>query len=99
MKKFITFDVAVTFYRQSQQLPLKGPLRDQLKRSASSVVLNLAEGRGKQTQKEQRRFFYTAMGSVRESQAILILERLENTETWQTLDKLAAHLYRLIERA
>jgi four helix bundle protein len=98
MKNFRTFYVAVEFYRQIQQLSLKGPLRDQLRRAASSIVLNLAEGRGKQTPKDQRRFFSIAMGSVRECQEILILEQMEESREWQILDRLAAHLYRLMER-
>jgi four helix bundle protein len=97
MKNFRTFHIAVEFYRQIRTHTLKGPLRDQLNRAASSIVLNLAEGRGKQTPKDQRRFFSIAMGSVRECQAILILEQMEESREWQTLDRLAAHLFRLIQ--
>ena len=99
MKNFRTFELAVEFYRESRCLPVKGHLKNQLSRAASSIVLNLAEGRGKQTTKEQKRFFYISLGSLRECQAILILEGLENKEQWITLDRLGAHLYRLIERA
>jgi four helix bundle protein len=98
MKNFRTFHIAIDFYRQTRKLSLTGPLRDQLRRAASSIVLNLAEGRGKLTPKDQRRFFSIAMGSVRECQAILILELLEDSDEWQTLDRLAAHLYRLMQR-
>ena len=72
--------------------------RNQLLRASSSIALNLAEGRGKATTKDQRKFFHIAMGSLRESQAILILEELESTESWKMLDRLGAHLFRLIER-
>jgi four helix bundle protein len=65
----------------------------------SSVALNLAEGRGKASVKEQRRFFRIAMGSVREAQAILQLAELEGTEAWKRLDAVAASLYKLIQRA
>ena len=99
MKNFRTFKIAVEFYHQSRTLEVRGSLRDQLSRAAQSVALNLAEARGKATVKDQKKFFHIALGSVRECQAILILQELEGTETWQTLDKLAAHLYRLIERA
>ena len=99
MKNFRTFKIAVDFYHQSQSIKVKSHLRDQLTRASQSIVLNLAEGRGKNTVKDQKRFFYIALGSLRECQAILILENLENTNIWNTLDKLGAHLYKLIQRA
>ena len=99
MRNFRTFQLAVTFYRQVQALPIKGAIRTQLLRAASSIALNLAEGRGKPGLADQKRFFHIAMGSLRESQAVLILENLTGAEAWKTLDKLAAHLYRLIQNA
>ena len=99
MKNFRTFDLSVAFYRQSRTLPLKGPLKDQLLRAASSIALNLAEGRGRSTIKDQLKFFHIAMGSVRECQGILILSEHEDSQAWKTLDNLAAHLYRLIQKA
>ena len=62
-------------------------------------MLNLAEGRGKPTRKDQKRFFSISMGSLRECQALLILEELQDTEQWKKLDILGAHLYRLLQRA
>ena len=99
MKNFRTFNLAVQFNRQCRCLPLRGSVRDQLLRAAQSIALNLAEGRGKPTVKDQKKFFSIAFGSVRECQAVLILEELEDTESWDTLDTLAAHLYRLIENS
>ena len=49
--------------------------------------------------KDQKRFFNIAMGSLRECQAILILEGLEESEPWNKLDSLGAHLYRLIQNS
>ena len=83
--------------RESPHLP--GHLRDQLSRAASSIALNLAEGRGKNTRKEQLRYFHIAMGSTREAQAALILADLESSPAWEQLDNLAASLYRLILHA
>ena len=80
-------------------LPVKSHLKDQLFRAASSIALNLAEGRGKGSNKDQARFFQIAFGSLRECQAVLTLADLERSEAWQTLDKLAAHLFRLIKSA
>ncbi len=46
-------------------------LADQLKRAVSSILLNLAEGNGRRSLKERRRFFDIAIGSATESAAIL----------------------------
>jgi four helix bundle protein len=45
-------------------------LVDQLKRALSSVLLNQAEGNGRRTPKERRRFFDIAVGSATETSAI-----------------------------
>ena len=67
--------------------------------SGSITALNLAEGRGKPTLDDQLRFFHIAMGSVRESQSILILAELQDSLAWRELDLLAANLYKLIKNA
>ena len=46
-------------------------LSDQLKRAVSSIALNFAEGYGRQTKREQRRYFVMARGSASEVAAIL----------------------------
>ena len=97
MINFRTFKLAVRFCHLSRSLKMHRSLKDQLARASQSIVLNLAEGRGKITVKDQRKFFSIAMGSLRECQAILILEGLENTAAWNTLDNLGAHLYKLIQ--
>ena len=98
-KHFRTFDLAVKFYHASRCLPFRSYAKDQLRRAAHSIALNLAERRGKRTVKDQKRFFHNALGSVRECQAILTLEGMEGTEEWNLLDRLGGSLYRLIERA
>ncbi len=87
------------FYRLTRALKLSVGLKDQLNRAASSIALNLAEGRAKSTLADQLKFFNIAFGSLRESQAILILSSLEGSATWQTLDRLAAQLYCLTKNA
>ena len=99
MKNFRTYQLAVSFYRSCTSLTLKGDTRDQLHRAARSIVLNLAEGRARATTKDQLRFFNIAMGSLRECQALLTLENQDSGSIWNELDSLAAHLYRLIQRA
>ena len=96
-RPFRTYDLAVSFYHLTQTLQLPRHLKDQLDRAASSVVLNLAEGRGRSTKVDQRRFFHMAFGSLRESQAILDLTLSQSLEAVKLADVLAAHLYRLIK--
>jgi len=96
LANFKTFQLSVRFYKECNKIKLPKHLKDQLNRSSSSVSLNLAEGYGKSTFKDQRKFFYIAMGSLRESQAILILSDLENTKMFKVSDHLGASLYKLI---
>ena len=75
-------------------------------RAASSLVLNLAEGRGCGTKADQRRFFHMAFGSVRECQAILDISpergslrpsrREPNADAIKLADVLAVNVYCLI---
>jgi four helix bundle protein len=99
MKNFRTYDLAVEFYKSTKTLPLPGYAKNQFARAAHSIVLNLAEGRGRHTVKDQKRFFSISLGSLRECQAILQLEELDNTPEWKKLDKLGAHLFKLIKGA
>ena len=45
--------------------------QDQLGRAALSVILNIAEGTGRETIKDQKHFFVMANGSLREIQALI----------------------------
>ena len=99
MKNFRTYDVAVEYYKLCMGLGLKGDARDQLNRAARSIALNLAEGRARATSKDQRKYFNIAMGSLRESQAVLDLESLKDSVAGQCADKLGAHLYQRIQNA
>ena len=99
MRHFRTYNLAVEFYHLSRGLKLPAHLSNQLDRAASSIALNLAEGRGRRTSKEQKRFFTIAYGSQQECKTILELARMEGSKHWQELDSLGAHLYRLIQNA
>ena len=49
----------------------RGHLSDQLTRAATSIVLNIAEGTGKASIADKRRYYLSARGSAAESAAIL----------------------------
>jgi four helix bundle protein len=54
------------------QLPRgRSHLADQLSRASTSIVLNVAEGAGKFSKPDKRRYYITAIGSATESAAIL----------------------------
>ncbi|MEI8346110.1 MAG: four helix bundle protein [Pseudomonadota bacterium] len=93
---FRTYHLSVELYRECTKLKLPHHLKDQLLRASSSVALNLAEGRGKRTPKDQRRFFDIAFGSIRETQSILDLANTQGNIVLLA-DKAAAHLYKLIQ--
>ena len=94
MKNFRTFQLAKTLYLETRKLRLKGAVRDQLERASLSIVTNLAEGSGK-LGKDRKRFFQIAMGSLRETQALL--EISESQEAAKIADQLGANLYRLLQ--
>ncbi len=55
-----------------EQLPRgRGHLSDQLTRASISIVLNIAEGAGKHSKPDKRRYYLTAAGSATVSAAIL----------------------------
>ncbi len=97
MKTFRTLDLAEKFYHLSEETDIKGNLRDQLLRASSSIALNLAEGNGKNSVKDKKRFFQTAYGSLRECQTIFKLARIKDPELLKVADHLGASLYKLLK--
>ncbi len=95
-KPFRTLDLAVEFYRMVQELEMKGHLRDQLIRAASSISLNLAEGNAKGTVNEKRHFFQTAYASLQECKTIFKLLKITSGDCFDKADHLGASLYKLI---
>lgn len=96
MKTFRTLDLSVEFYQSVQDLEVKGNLKDQLFRAASSISLNLSEGNAKGSVNEKRHFFQTAYGSLRECQTIFRLINLSNHPSMILADRLGAALYKLV---
>lgn len=95
LAKFTAFQMAKKYYWICKSLPVPKFLQDQLLRASSSIALNLAEGSGKRTPADQRRFYSIAFGSFRECQAIIELERIENKELGDISNQLGAILFTL----
>ena len=97
--------LALAIYRSTRSFPdsERYGLVAQLRRAAVSVVSNMAEGSGRQSDRELARFLRIARGSVCEIQCQLLLSRdlgylhLTAGQFWtQTVGKLALMLNALI---
>ena len=74
------YKLAVEVARWIRQAPFPrgdGPLKDQARRAADSVVLNMAEGAYPGTEKERARHFRIARASAAETCAVLDLMDLD----------------------
>lgn len=92
---FRSYQVAVQVFKECRSLQLPSYLKDQCLRAASSVVLNLAEGSGKDSSPDRKRFYQIAMGSTREVQAILDLADRVPVTLRDQVDHLGACVYKL----
>jgi four helix bundle protein len=95
LEDFRAFRFAKEFHWACKDLKVSRYLQDQLLRASSSVVLNLAEGSAKRTAPEQRRFYNIALASLRECEAILGLEKIEDSDLLKKMDQLGAILFTL----
>jgi four helix bundle protein len=93
LKNFRTFDLAVQLYRGCEQLKARAHIKDQLLRASLSIVLNTSEGSAKPTEKDRLRFYAIALGSCRETQALLLIMRQD--ELFKLADQVGGCLYRL----
>lgn len=83
-------ELATQVYKVTKKFPPSEQfaLTNQLRRAASSVSANIAEGFGRQSQKEKLQFFSIAYGSLLETKSFLYLaEKLEYVDR-QTLEPL-----------
>lgn len=69
--------LTLQIYKISQEFPAEEMfgLTSQLRRSASSITNNIAEGYGRAGKKDKQRFYNMSMGSIRELQNQSILAR------------------------
>ena len=96
-------DFAVLANDIVEQLPRgRGHLADQLTRASISIVLNIAEGAGKFSKPDKRRFYLTAAGSGTESAAVLdictrlrLIDPKRHDQGKALLDRVVAMLVKL----
>ena len=79
-------------------------LADQFTRASTSIVLNLAEGAGKVSKPDKRRYYLTARGSATESAALLdvcvrlkVLEEVGHKAGKEMLVRIVAMLIKLAQ--
>lgn len=96
-------DFAVIANDIVERLPRgRSHLSDQLTRASISIVLNIAEGAGKYSKPDKRRYYLTAAGSATESAAILdicmrlgLIEQKPHEQGKALLDRVVAMLVKL----
>ena len=98
LDKFEAFQMAKKYYWLCKEAKLPRYLQDQLFRASSSIALNLAEGSGKRTVADQKRFYSISLGSLRECSAILELEKINDPILQELQNRLGAILYVLSKR-
>ncbi len=96
MKTFRALELAIEFYQLAEKQAVKGNLRDQLLRAASSISLNLSEGNAKRTPKEKRRYYHTAYASTQECKTLLRLIKNSEPTLDEMVDKIGASIYKLM---
>ena len=69
--------LVVSVYRISKSFPKAETylMVDQMRRAASSITANIAEGFGRQTMKEKLQFYYLAQGSLTELKNFILISR------------------------
>jgi four helix bundle protein len=92
-------------YRLCERLKGHSNAKDQLLRASQAIPLNIAEGNGKATEGDRRRYFEIARGSALEcgaAQDVLevcgAITKIENDEGKKLLDRIVAMLTKLGQR-
>ena len=90
----LAHQLALNVYRSTAHFPASEQfgITSQLRRSASSVPANIAEGSGRTTDKDFLRFLDIALGSLKETEYFLLLSNelnyLKKAE-WESLNEQA----------
>lgn len=96
IRNFQAYDLAVQLMKQVKGIEAPGYSKDQLLRAAQSIVLNLAEGSGKPSTKEKKRFYSIAFGSTREVQGLFDILEVQDKKMIDLVDHVAACIYKLV---
>ena len=90
-------DFADDIYQFSNTLPERETygLGDQIRRAATSVVLNIAEGKGRDSDKEYTQFLYNARGSLYEVVTCLRIAKRQELLKQQRAQKLENSAYEI----
>ena len=97
LNRFRSYQASVALYHKVSVLKLPRHLSDQVQRASSSVALNLAEGAGKTSFLEKKKFYTSALASLREVQAVLELARLRDEVIITEASQLGGMIYKLIQ--
>ena len=98
------YSLALEFHALAcSMLPRRGfaALRDQLERASLSVALCIAEGAGRTSGPDTRRFYEMARGSATESAAVvdvLLVRRLIDAERHRAARNLALRIVQMLSR-
>ncbi len=80
-EQFPVYQLSERFFAETQAIQaaktISPSLKDQLLRASSSIVLNIAEGAGKHSNKEKRIFYTIARGSTQECVAVMRLLKIQ----------------------
>ena len=98
-----SFNLAVRDYLRRTKIDY--PSEDQLRRASLSIVLNIAEGSGRYSDLDKRRFYIMSRSSVLECAAILLMLKQESqidpklfSELYTSSESLSKLLYVSIEK-
>ena len=93
------YRAAVEFQGLAAGLLVSAPasLRDQLDRASVSVVLNVAEGAGRRSRRDKRRFYSIARGSAMECAAVLEVLRVRRVATEEECRQGRALVVRIVQ--
>ena len=96
LRNFRVYVAAIRFYQLCKPLRLPPHAKDQLLRASSSIGNNVGEGYGRIGEKDKKRFYRIALGSVRECETIFAQEEVQDQILLDLLDFLGGGLFKLV---
>ena len=85
--------LVLSIYHLTASFPQKEmySIIDQMRRSASSITCNIAEGFSRRTKKDKSQFYFISLGSITELQNQLVISRDLNYCSREDFRKIAEH--------